>query len=49
MMELLAHIVVRIAWIIPGASHRWARQLMAERRAGKAAVARLAAKIEGGE
>lgn len=32
-LTALAIIFVRIAWLIPGASHRWAHRLKAERKA----------------
>jgi hypothetical protein len=32
-MRLIAAALVWTAWLIPGSPHRWARRLMAERRA----------------
>jgi hypothetical protein len=32
-VRVLSRIFVSIAWCIPGASHRWAKRLMAERKA----------------
>ena len=37
-MKILAHIMVWVAWTIPGRSHAWARRLMAERKAGRDAM-----------
>lgn len=34
-MEIVAWVVVIIAWCIPGSSHRWARTLRAERKAAR--------------
>lgn len=32
-MKLIAHIFVRLAWLIPGKPHKWAKKLFAERAA----------------
>lgn len=37
-MKLLARIIVRIAWWLPGRPHMWARRLMIERAAMEQAV-----------
>jgi hypothetical protein len=39
-MRIIAWIVINTAWFIPGPPHRWARQLMAECKAGREALTR---------
>ena len=39
-MKVLSWIIVIVAWCIPGPLHEWARQLMAERRAGREVMRR---------
>ena len=38
-VAILAWVMVTVGWCIPGRPHRWARVLMAERRAGRAVMA----------
>ena len=39
-MKLLGHLIIAIAWCIPGRAHRWAVRLRAERKAAIEAARR---------